>query len=162
MGIPRRALQARDSGKYTDEGVNQLAAMAGQITPSMIPNLIAGVVQTKVYLQSGTVIDARFGSMRGYPVKEDASDPSKGKANYRFLKQMADTMFGASARETVANVGWIASQGKPDDEKFEKKQPSLLMRYRPTPPPEKDKKRETAGEAKASYRRRSSARRRHR
>jgi hypothetical protein len=141
MGLPRRALQARDSGKYKEEAVDQLSAMALQITPSMIPNLLAAVIQTKVYMDSGAVIDARFGATRGYPVKEDASDASKDKARYRFIKQQADTLFGASGRYAVGQIGYAVSQGKPENEKFEKKQPSILQRYRPVAS-------DAAGEAK--------------
>jgi hypothetical protein len=153
-GIPLQAMEAMETGDWGKAAKQQLQDVIDQYTPSFTPTAVALLGQHSLYAGSGATVDLRFYSVKGYPVKEDADPAAKAKAQYKYLKQQADTLFGSMGRWIAQGAAFKLSEDMPEDEKVEKKAPSVLQRYRPQP--EVDK----AGEAKKRASRASDRRKR--
>jgi HAMP domain-containing protein len=124
-GLPLKALQAKDTGDWSRAAIEEMNAIADAYTPSFIPTAVAAGGQAVHYAETGGTWDLRFFRDRRYPVDEDASEETKDKARYQFIKQELDTIFGSMARYGTGQVGYELG--------YEKKRPSLFQRYRPVP-----------------------------
>lgn len=129
--ITAKRMEGSSSKPIQEEATDFLQGLADAYVPPLTPNWLNAIGQQRYYMNTGGVVDMRFGSQNRFPIPQGASDAQKAKNAYAQFELQMDTLFGSSARLMTKEAVYLIDKNKAKKYRRVMDPPNPLQRLAP-------------------------------